>query len=203
VKEYLQSKFYSISYYLEIFISLILTLVIVLLSCKLLINVFDFDTVFSNGDSFAFFLENAMGLAVGVELIKMLCKHSPGTVIEVLLFAIARQIVVAHSSVLNTFIGVICIAILFATRKYLFIAHDDVTRITLAAGHSVRRANFLAKVHIPLTDGATLREVMENRIQLEDKIKEVGTCIDYDNFALCIASIEKDRIKSIDILKTN
>ena len=34
--------------------------------------------------------KKAMNLAIGVELIKMLCMHSPGTVIEVLLFAIAR-----------------------------------------------------------------------------------------------------------------
>ena len=58
----------------------------------------------------------------------MLCMHSPGTVIEVLLFAIARQVVVSHSSVTQTLTGVFAIVVLFATRKYLFIPHDEVEK---------------------------------------------------------------------------
>ena len=119
------------------------------------------------------------------------------------MFAIARQMIVAHASVWDTLIGVVCIAILFATRKYLFIAHDDVTRVTLRATQSVKMANALAKVHIPVSAGKTLRDVIEKHLQEEDKELAVGTCVDYDNFALCIASIHDDVITRVDILKTN
>ena len=37
----------------------------------------------------------------------------------------------------------------------------------------------------------------------EGKEKAVGTCVDFDNFALCIASIHDDVITRVDILKTN
>lgn len=124
IKKKILSKLYGISYYLEMFISLLLIVVIIFLSVKLVINIFDINFMLSNEDVFTYFMENAMSLAVGVELIKMLCKHSASTVVEVLLFAIARQIIVSHSSVINMVAGVLCIVALLATRKFLFLPDD-------------------------------------------------------------------------------
>lgn len=124
IKKKILSKLYGISYYLEMFISLLLIVVIIFLSVKLVINIFDINFMLSNDDVFTYFMENAMSLAVGVELIKMLCKHSASTVVEVLLFAIARQIIVSHSSVMNMVAGVLCIVALLATRKFLFLPDD-------------------------------------------------------------------------------
>ena len=124
IKKKILSKLYGISYYLEMFISLLLIVVIIFLSVKLVINIFDINFMLSNEDVFTYFMENAMSLAVGVELIKMLCKHSASTVVEVLLFAIARQIIVSHSSVMNMVAGALCIVALLATRKFLFLPDD-------------------------------------------------------------------------------
>ena len=71
---------------------------------------------------FTEFLANALSLVVGVEFVKMLCRHSAQTVVEVLLFATARQMVVEHMDPVQTLIGVIAIAILFAIRKFLHTA---------------------------------------------------------------------------------
>ena len=57
----------------------------------------------------------------------MLCRHSAQTVVEVLLFATARQMVVEHLDPVQTLIGIIGIAILFAIRKYLMTDSDDMT----------------------------------------------------------------------------
>ena len=65
-----------------------------------------------------------MTLAVGVELIKMLSQHTPATVVEVLMFAIAREMVTHHDSAINTAIGVMSICALFATRKFFFCKND-------------------------------------------------------------------------------
>ena len=124
IKKKILSKLYGISYYLEMFISLLLIVVIIFLSVKLVINIFDINFMLSNEDVFTYFMENAMSLAVGVELIKMLCKHSASTVVEVLLFALALQIIVSHSSVMNMVAGVLCIVALLATRKFLFLPDD-------------------------------------------------------------------------------
>ena len=70
-------------------------------------------------------LDKAMTLAIGVEFIKMLVKHTPETVIEVLAFAIAKQLVVMHTTPEN-FITVVSIAVLFATRRFLMLSGDRI-----------------------------------------------------------------------------
>ena len=44
------------------------------------------------------FLERSLDIVIGIEFIKMLAKHSPGSSLEVLLYAIARHLVVGHDS---------------------------------------------------------------------------------------------------------
>lgn len=92
MKEFLRAKIFALSQYLEMLLSLILGLVIVILAGKLLMDVFNPQYIFAGEDVFAYYLETAMNLAIGVELIKMLCMHSPGTVIEVLLFAMQDRL---------------------------------------------------------------------------------------------------------------
>ena len=75
---------------------------------------------------FSAFLSGAFTLVIGIEFIRMLTKHTPSSVIEVLLFSIARQMVVEHVGPVETLIGVVAIAGVFAIRKYLFVVdfHD-------------------------------------------------------------------------------
>ena len=51
----------------------------------------------------------------------MMAKHTPGSAIEVLLFAIARQMIVEHTTPFENFLTVVTIAGLFAIRKFLFV----------------------------------------------------------------------------------
>lgn len=83
-------------------------------------SVMSMDTEF-----FSTFLSQALSLVVGVEFVKMLCQHSAQTVVEVLMFATARQMVVEHLGPAETLLGVLSIAVLFAIRKYLMTDNDD------------------------------------------------------------------------------
>ena len=58
-------------------------------------------------------------LVIGIEFTKMLIKHTPETVLDVLLFVIARQMVVMGEGNFNILLGVIAITGIFATKKYL------------------------------------------------------------------------------------
>ena len=71
--------------------------------------------------AFREFLETLFDLVIGIEFVKMLCKHNLGSVIEVLLFAIARQMIVEHMNIYESLVGVFAIASLFAIRKFLYI----------------------------------------------------------------------------------
>lgn len=67
------------------------------------------------------FLERALDIVIGVEFIKMLAKHSPGSSLEVLLYAIARHLVVGHDSAVENLLSVGAIALIFIVRKFFFV----------------------------------------------------------------------------------
>ena len=67
------------------------------------------------------FLERALDIVIGIEFIKMLAKHSPGSSLEVLLYAIARHMVVGHESALENLLSVGAIALIFVVRKFFFV----------------------------------------------------------------------------------
>lgn len=71
-----------------------------------------------------FTLDTLMGsvltLVVGIEFAKMLILHTTESVVEVLLYAVARQVVISHGSTLEILIGVLAIAIIFIIKKYFF-----------------------------------------------------------------------------------
>ena len=60
-------------------------------------------------------------MVIGIEFVKMLAKHSPGSAIEVLLFAIARQMVVEHTSPVENLVSILAILLIFVIREYLFV----------------------------------------------------------------------------------
>lgn len=67
------------------------------------------------------FLAEGLLLVIGVELVVMLCLHVPGTLIEVLLFTIARKLILLPktSGMIDLFLGILAIGIIFGIRKYL------------------------------------------------------------------------------------
>ena len=71
------------------------------------------------------FFVSAMTVVVGVEFVKMLLLHSPRAVTDVLLFAIARQLVVSHTTSLETLLGVAAVALIFVIKKFLHTQEDD------------------------------------------------------------------------------
>ena len=63
--------------------------------------------------------------AMTIVVVKMLMLHTPRAVTDVLLFAIARQLVVNHSSAVDTLLGVAAVALIFVIKKFLHTDGDD------------------------------------------------------------------------------
>lgn len=106
---------------LEVFVS-VLVLIGLVISTVPLLQWMPGLLVDGNEVEFTGFLEQALNLVIGVEFIKMLAKHSPGSVLEVLLYAIARHMVVGHSSAVESLISVAAIAVIFIIRKFCFVS---------------------------------------------------------------------------------
>lgn len=53
-------------------------------------------------------------------MIIMLIRHTPGSVIEVLIFGIARKLLIHSDNMIDIVLGIVALAGLFGIKKYLF-----------------------------------------------------------------------------------
>lgn len=74
-----------------------------------------------NGFDLSDFMKKSFDLVIGVELLKMFCRHDIDSIVEVLLFSVARQMVIDHLAIKEAFNGCAAVAILFAVRRFLFV----------------------------------------------------------------------------------
>lgn len=79
----------------------------------------------SNDYTFHVFLEHAFNLVIGIEFIRMLIRHTPGSALDVLLFSIARHMVLDGGNGVELILGVAAIAGIFAIRKWLYVRSFD------------------------------------------------------------------------------
>ena len=70
-------------------------------------------------------MSSACLIIIGIELIKMITSYTIDSVVDVMLLAIARQMIVEHTSPIENLIAVLSIGILFVIRKYLYISRLD------------------------------------------------------------------------------
>lgn len=120
-KERFREKIAYLASLIEILISAIVLIAILITGWQVLKEAFMLSSTSNIYDDFTLFLGHAFNLVIGVEFIKMLSKHTPGSAIEVLLFTIARQMVIEHTSPVGNLITIVTVAIIFAIRKFLFV----------------------------------------------------------------------------------
>ena len=106
---------------------LIASLTLVVLVGLLGLEVYKMFTIEGYFDEASTYLQNVLTIVVGLEFVRMLINLTPANTIEVLIVAIARQVIVDHGSAISNIVCVLCIGGLFAIRKYL-IAKGDLKR---------------------------------------------------------------------------
>ncbi len=70
------------------------------------------------------YLHNVLTIVVGLEFVRMLLDMTPANTIEVLIVAISRHVILSHDDPLSNIACVLCIAGLFATRRFLISKHE-------------------------------------------------------------------------------
>lgn len=185
---------------LEFFIAFMLAVGIILLSLRLaasLIHIPNLEVWPNYND----LLETCFNLIIGVELIRMVYYHTPNTVFEVLIFAIARQIIIDHSSIWGSLIGVCAIAVLFATRKFLFCEFDIPNETILRATTKVKVANKLLDMHIPHDNEDTLADILMQKLKEEEMEQGVGACVYFPECGLRVAKMHNGKISRIEVIR--
>jgi len=126
MRKKLQGKMFELSYMFEWAIAVIVGIAVIVFAARLLGDVINISILRNSEGTILDILDSAITLAIGGELIKMLCKHTPETIIEVLAFALAKSLIVTHTTSLENLITVIAIAVLFAIRRFLLRKGDMV-----------------------------------------------------------------------------
>ena len=109
----------KVSSYLEIACALVLIVAICIAFIPVPQNLYSL--YLDNGFDLSDFMKKSFDLVIGVELLKMFCRHDIDSIVEVLLFSVARQMVIDHLAIKEAFIGCVAVAILFAVRRFLFV----------------------------------------------------------------------------------
>ena len=203
MRKVVQERVMKIANMIETIIGVLL---IVSISISVIYLIFDLTSIirFRNTiESFSNYLSASFSLIIGIEFIKMLSKHTPETVIEVLLFAIARHLIVEHGSSLENLIGIASIAALFAIRKYLFFNFDEVEKTIYRGSERVKRINLLEHIEIPYENKEdTLEDIILYEVESRDLELGVGLCIYYPGFALKVEKIKNNVITRVEIIRS-
>lgn len=107
--------------FLEIFLALMLALALVVCSIQVIPTIFQLRVSMETVSVFRVFLEALFELVIGVEALKLLCKHTPGSALEILLFTIAREMIVNHTTPEQNLLVVLSIAVIFAIRRFMYV----------------------------------------------------------------------------------
>ncbi|MDE7311972.1 MAG: hypothetical protein K2N87_10235 [Eubacterium sp.] len=78
-----------------------------------------FEELLNDMTTFRHYLEKIFVLVIGIEFLEMLCHPNPDNVIQVLIFLVARHMIVGETSPFEDFVSVLSIAVLFVLRKYM------------------------------------------------------------------------------------
>ena len=124
LKDTIQNKLYRIAIRLEILVGLCILIAIAAATFGLLLDI-HLSAIISSPEMLQSYLTTAMTIIIGVEFVKMIFSYKIDTVVEVMMLAVARQMVLTHTSPTDNLLTVISVAFLFMIRKFLFIRQLD------------------------------------------------------------------------------
>lgn len=148
------------------------------------------------------FLGHVLLLVVGIELVAMLVFHSPSSVIEVLLYALARKLLIGNQGMIDFIIGIVAIAAIFAIRKFLFIENisDGIdSRNIFSAATPIKYINELLDIEIPEELGNTIGGVISHVAKNSYRSLMVGAEFDILNIKIRILKMKDGVIERISV----
>ena len=107
---------HKVLHFLEFIIAIITLIVLIGMLGMEIYRMFTTDGYFATINTY---LHNILTLVVGLEFVRMLLDMTPANTLEVLIVAIARQVILTHDSPWSNVASVLCIAGLFAIRRFL------------------------------------------------------------------------------------
>lgn len=147
------------------------------------------------------FLKHALLLIVGIELIAMVITRSHESILTLILFVIARKMLVYSQGLTDILIGTVSVAIIFAVMKFILSDKKLLAKLdnTFDASVSISKLNKEYNLNLPTMTHTLAGLVYE--LADKEKIKDIheNTTIAYGQYIYRILSIENDVITRVRI----
>lgn len=109
--------------YIEITISILIILLVIVfvlrLASEMYTTVVDMFVHKTANISFDEIISLIFELIIGIELVKMLSNHNTKTTLKLLLFVLARQLLLNHLSASTSLLTIVSVAIIFVIKRFL------------------------------------------------------------------------------------
>ncbi len=205
-RQNLTHKIRQLAGYTEILIAFVILIGILILCLQVFAELKHITTAILTGTpvpSFSSFLAIVFELIIGIEFVKMITKHTPGSAIEVLVYTIARALIVDHSSMQGSLFGVISIAILFAVQKFFnepdIHNHEIAGDYIINGGISIREINKRLDADFDEAEGRTVAGYLYNYLNGMGQTPRQGDEIRIGNYIFQIYDMDEDLIRYIKI----
>lgn len=143
-------------------------------------------------------LAHVLLLVIGLELSMMLIRHTPGSVIEVMLYAIARKMLIYSRQTYEIAIGVIALAGLFAIRKFLYVHRiEQSEEQVLSPQTSIKTVNKLTGLLIPEELGDNLGNLILNLS--EGRPLSMGEIFTISNAEITVVKVKNGKPELLQI----
>lgn len=110
--------------WLETIISLILIITTIALTVYLVMNILHYDPSQIGEGTMSTLLLHCFELIIALEFVRMLTKHSAASIIEIILFSIARSMIAEHQNPTETVLLIVALLLLMIIRKYFLLPED-------------------------------------------------------------------------------
>lgn len=196
----------AIASYIELLVAFIIIISVVLASADLIFDLSKYGMhIFDNKEfsiTYNMVFSSAIVIVIGIEMVKMIVKHTPASVLEVLLFVIAKRVVAdSEFGSLDMLLCVLAIAAIFAIKKFLhFDSYKSKDGFTFSGDTKIRDVEELLEINLPRNLGETVGEVISSELhRLERRIIE-GEEITFNDAIFRVHSMEDGEIKKIEVV---
>ena len=196
----------SIASYIELLVAFIIVISVVLASIDLTFDLGQYGVHLFDKSEFSItysaVFSSAIVIVIGIEMIKMIVKHTPASVLEVLLFVIPKRVVAdTEFGSFDMLLCVIAIEIIFEIKKFLhFDRYKSKDGTTFSSDTKIVDIENLFNISLPPSLGDTVGEVLTSEFhRLERKIAE-GEEITFNDAIFRVYSIEDGEIKKVEVV---
>lgn len=206
VRNKLRKILSSVAGYLELLVAAMIVISVVLATLALTFDLYEYSSHLAEKETAALLynaiFSTAIHIVIGIEMIKMIVKHTPASVLEVLLFVIAKRVVAeTEFGSLDMLLCVLAIAVIFAIKKFLhYDTYSTKDGMTFPSDTKLHDIEDLMNINLPRALGETIGAVVIGELRRLERRIAVGETVNL-NDALCrIHSMENDEIKKIEIV---